>query len=467
MLINRSFLCSSVKRYQSVLAVLVFLISFVSCMNRPKSASDSQQAGLEKVLYIPEKVYGIPDSNDYENPESDFCFQHMVQSENVAIFWHKEYGDDPMANQDTTRRFDAQFALKECERFYDYYVNELKMVEKGHSVTDTFKLLVYVIGGDGGTAFGGGEEDKIGILWTPAVRINKAPYGALAHEMGHCFQYLSRAESGKGPRGAIMEMSAQYMLWHVYPEWMTFENYHLKDFMKGTHYAFLHPQNMYHSPYVLEYWSEKHGKEFFGELCRNTEKGEDPVMTYKRLNELTQEQFNDEIFDASRRFITWDLQRVKKVAHQYANQHFTKLVDDGDGWFRIDSANCPQNYGYNGIKLNVPEAGTKVELVFEGMAGTSGYSSVKPELAGWRYGFLASLENGKRVYGDMGQTASGKLTFKVPKHTEYLWLVVSGAPTEHWPLPMRWGRQKDETPDAQWPYKIKLNGTDPDKGMIL
>ena len=151
------------------------------------------------------------------------------------------------------------------------------------------------------------------------------PFGTLAHELGHSFQYISGIDAGAGPRGPIMEMSAQYMLWQVYPEWMTFENYHLVDFMKQTNYAFLHPVNMYHSPYVLEYWSEKHGKDFFGKLCHSTQKGEDPVATYKRLNNLSQDQFNDEIFDASRRFITWDLKRVEKVAHQYANQHHTKL----------------------------------------------------------------------------------------------------------------------------------------------
>lgn len=51
--------------------------------------------------------------------------------------------------------------------------------------------------------------------------MSKAPYGALAHELGHSFQYMIRADNGKGPGGPISEMSAQYMLWQVYPEWMT------------------------------------------------------------------------------------------------------------------------------------------------------------------------------------------------------------------------------------------------------
>jgi hypothetical protein len=246
---------------------------------------------------------------------------------------------------------------------------------------------------------------------------------------------------------------------------MTFENYHLVDFMKGTHYAFLHPKNMYHSPYVLEYWSNKHGIEFFGNLCRATQKDEDPVATYKRMNNLTQEQFNDEMFEASRHFITWDMPRIENVAKPYRNQHVTKLNPVDDGWYRIDSAVCPQNYGYNGIQLKVPAKGTTVEVEFKGLAGANGFSAVKVDKAGWRYGFVAYLKNGKRVYSTMFSQANGKATFKVPKNTEYLWLVISGAPSEHWPVVFGWDAPANTTPDEQWPYQIKLTGTDLDNSV--
>jgi hypothetical protein len=424
-----------------------------------------------KQLYIPAKIYRIPENNDYNNNESEYSYQRMVQSDNIAIFWNKEFGNDPGANPDEKKRFNTLEALKELERFYTFYVNNLKLVQKGNSLSDKYKILLFVIGGTEGTAFGGGIEDKVGALWTPATRMNKAPYGALAHELGHSFQFLARADNGRGPRGAIMEMSAQYLLWQVYPEWMTFENYHLVDFMKNTHYAFLHPINMYHSPYVLEYWSHKRGIEFFGNLCRATQEGEDPVMTYQRITQTNQQQFNDEIFDAARRFITWDMPRIEKAAHQYANQHTTSLQSAGEDWYKIAPTHCPQNYGYNGIKLRVPAAGTKIKLAFKGIAGAAGYSTVKTDRAGWRYGFVASLKDGSRVYSKVFSDANGTASFKVPRDTEYLWLVVSGAPTEHWPVTA--GRQrnqnnKDAQPPAeeQWPYQIKLSGTAPDESVI-
>ena len=457
-----------VNKFLIITAIAVFAIA--TGQQKTPGTTDRLQDSIKapgKELYLPSKVYRIADNNDYSSNESDYSFKRMVEGDDIAMFWHKEFGDDPTTNPNEKKRFNPKEAIKEMERFYDYYVNNLKLVQKGNSMTDKYKMVLYVLSGEGGTAFGGGTENKVGMLWTPPARLSKMPYGTLAHELGHSFQYIMRADYGTGPRGSISEMSAQYLLWQVYPEWMTFENYHLVDFMKNTHYAFLHPVNMYHSPYVFEYWSNKHGIEFFGTLSRSTQEGEDPVMTYKRITKLNQEQFNDEMFDACRRFITWDMKRIEQVASPYANQHTTTLNAVGDGLYRIAKANCPQNYGYNGIKLQVPKAGTKVELSFKGLAGKEGFNAVKTDKAGWRYGFVASKKGGDRVYSDSYKDLNGTVKFKVPKNTEYLWLVVMGAPTEHWPVAA--GRQRTEgsaPPEEQWPYEISLTGTSPDSSTI-
>lgn len=428
------------------------------------------KSALEKELYIPAKMYRVPTNNNYDSDTSEFNFTRSIQTPNLALFWSKEFGVDPTANTEVNKRFVIGEAIKECERFYDFYVNQLKFVEKGNSVTDKYKALMYVIGGAGGTAFGGGAENKIGVLWTPAARMNKAPYGALAHELGHSFQYLVHADGGwgfssssPGSRGqSIFEMTSQYMLWQVYPEWMTFENYHLKDFMKQTHYAFLHEINQYHSPYVLEYWSTKHGIDFIGKLWRNAIKGEDAVMAYKRLTSIDQKTFNDEIYDAASRFITWDMARIESVAVQYANQHQSKLTSVGGDWYQVDTNNCPQNYGYNGIKLKVPADNGKITLEFKGVAGAEGFRKINTEKAGWRYGFLAVKEDGSREYGKMNSKNIGTVTFRVPKKTKYLWLVVSGAPTDHWEH-LSDGKVEN---DEQWPYRVKLRGTEFDESVL-
>ncbi len=496
--------CFFMQVFHKAAAALAILFSvgagpLAYAQTTPAAIASTNTAGKE--VLIPKRITRVPETNDFNNPDSEFSFKHSKSTDNFVLFWAKEYGDDPLANPTTNRRFNVDEVLKESDRFYDYYVNTLKWVDKDKSFATKYKFLFFVIGGTGGTAFGGSIDDKIGAFWTPATRINRGPYGVVAHELGHSFQALGRADGAASfSGGSFHEMTSQYMLWQVYPEWMTFENYHLTAFMKATHLAFLHEDNQYHSAQVLEYWSEKHGVEFIGKMWREVKPGEDPVMTYKRLTSVTQEKFNDEIFDAARRFVTWDMPRIDSVAARYANQHTTSLTTT-NGWYQISPDKCPQNYGYNAIKLKVPPAETKVSLDFKGIAGSAGFSSVQAEKAGWRYGFLASREDGSRVYSDTFSRSPGTAEFTVPTDTKFLWLVVTGAPTDHWMHAgaRGFGRRRASTnastnattnatassitnapantnagatvtasvsANEQWPYSFKLTGTTPDDSIV-
>jgi hypothetical protein len=206
-------------------------------------------------------------------------------------------------------------------------------------------------------------------------------------------------------------------------------------------------------------------------MWREVQRGEDSVMTYQRLTGITQEQFNDEMFDAARHFVTWDMPRIEKVAARYSNQHFTSITAVTNGWYQIATNKCPQNYGYNAIQLKVPAVATKVSLEFKGIVGAECFNSVHPERAGWRYGFLASKEDGSRVYGDTYSKSPGTGEFTVPANTKFLWLIVSGAPTEHWiHVGARGGRGANASaaaiPNEQWPYQFKLTGTSPVDSIV-
>jgi hypothetical protein len=449
-------------------AALSFVLAAAPLAKAQSDQPASAPASPGKEVLLPEGISRVPDDNDFDDPESEFCHARSKSTDNFVLFWAKEYGDDPAANEVEDRRFDVDAVLSECERFFDYYVNTLKWVDKDSSLAAKYKFLIFVFGGRSGTAFGGAIDDKIGALWTPAVRIHRAPYGVLAHELGHSFQAILRADGGNGFRGgSIYEMTSQYMLWQVYPEWMTFENYHLVDFMKATHLAFLHEANMYHTAYHLEYWSDKHGVEFIGRLWRDAQRGEDPVLAYQRITGVTQDQFNDEMFDAARRFVTWDMPRIEAVAARYANQHTTSLVAGDDGWYTIAAEKCPQNYGYNAIQLTVPDAEATVSLEFEGLAGAEGFEGAQPEKAGWRYGFVASLDDGSRAYSETFADAPGTAEFTVPANARFLWLVVMGAPTEHW---VREGRRRresnDESNEEQWHYRFRIDGAAPHESTL-
>ncbi|MEE2770617.1 MAG: DUF6055 domain-containing protein [Bacteroidota bacterium] len=439
---------------QVVFFTLIILMVF-GCKNQQENAEIATKV-VNKKLIIPEQVWMVPDSNDYEDPESIYSFSRFRESENIAIFWDKEYGNDPAQNDERSKTFNVDSLVMEGERFFKYYVEELQFLEKGKSTTDTTKILMYVFGGENGTAYGSGK-DSIGMIWSPAVRIHQPPYGALAHELGHSFQYLTGADGHFGFKngGSIWEMTSQWILWQVYPNWIEFENYHLQAFLDNTYRAFLHEENMYHSPFVLEYWSTLHGKTFIGELWRSSKKGEDPVLTYQRLTNINQETFNDEIFDAARRFVTWDLPRIDKVSRKYANIHHSALSALENGWYEIAEKEAPQNYGYNAIALDVPEDGDAV-VYFEAITESEKFHIVKPEIAGWRYGFLAVTEDGERHYSEVYSAPENKVSFKIPENTRHLWLVVSGAPKEHSIHKIDGNPGNDE----QWPYRLKFENTD-------
>jgi hypothetical protein len=437
----------TLRNYLKLSAIMMALAIMSPLPGQQESATQTPatQAGPQtKELYLPAQINRVPAGNDFKNPESDYSFSRMLEGPDAAVFWHKMYGDDPTKNPDENLTFDPKRILAEVERFIDYYINEMEYVKKGSSISDKYKVLIFIFEAQGpsGTAFGGGIENKVGAFWAPAGRVHREPYGVVAHELAHSFQFMSRLDSGTGAGGG--EMAAQYFLWQVLPEWQTFENYHLSgrgadNFMDQTHLAFMHSGNQYHSPYVFEYWSYKHGLKFWGDLNRDTKPGEDVVTTYKRMQGLSQDQFNDEMFDAVRRFITWDMPRIQQTSKPYRNQHRSALIADKDGWFRIDPSLVPQNYGYNGIKLEVPKAGTQVKLEFKGIAGTDGYSSRSLELAGWRYGFVAYRRDETRVYSDTWKDSEAAESFTVPEDTEYLWLVVMGAPEDHFPVAGRRG----------------------------
>jgi len=412
-------------------------------------------AGAGKTVYLPKNLSTVPEGNNFNDNNSEYSNKRSYQSANFVMYWSKEYGDNPMANQDISKRFDIKRLLIESERFYAYYAKTLKVIIEGRSISDKHKIIFLITGGENNTAYAWGGEDKVGILWTPASRINKEPYGVIAHELGHVFQFFANIDHNKTSfNGTINEMGAQYLLWQVYPEWTTFENFHLKDFVKNSYKAFLHPDNAYHSPFLLEYWSEKHGKHFYGKMLREVEKNEDPVETYKRITQINQDQFNNEVFEAASKFVTWDLKRIEQTTKQYANQHSTILKPMADSWYRISSENCPENYGYNAIKLNIPKVGNMITAQLRGIVGTEGFTNSNPSNAGWHFGFVAYNKDGTRFYGKIQSENEQLIPFKVPEETTNLWLVVSGAPKNHNKL-----KRNSESQD-QWPYEVKVNGAE-------
>src|ERR1051326_6602030 len=91
----------------TVAAVAIFSLGAAPLANaQTNRAAISIHSGGKEVL-IPERIDRVPRDNDFNNPDSEYSFKHSKSTDNFILFWAKEYGDDPMTNAITNRRFDV------------------------------------------------------------------------------------------------------------------------------------------------------------------------------------------------------------------------------------------------------------------------------------------------------------------------------------------------------------------------
>lgn len=427
-----------------------------------------------KQLVFPDGVVNQK-PEDFQKRESKFNVNYMIEGPNVAVLYEKTWGNDPEGNK---LPLDRKKALEYAEDIYAWMINEAGFANWTTSKAAKYKLLVFVHYSTEGGAVGYGRDD-VGILEVkqPGImNVNKYGLpGVLQHEIMHSFQYITHYDGGYnyGWSGPIYEMTSQWSLFHRWADWTDLEYNHFQDFMKGYYKAFMHEDNQYHSPYVLAYWEWKRPRMVSKLWQGNIEAdNQDPVQTYKRLNNLSQEAFNDEMFDCVSRLVTWDLSdRIKETNEHQIGKHQYKLTSiNSQGLYRIAPENAPQNYGYNCISLKVPAAGSKVSVDFVGLLDVTGYKIQKRQYAGWRYGFVALKNNGERVYGEMNKEQKKTISFTVPEGTKGLWFVVMGAPTEHWKhIKNQTDNSGNITKDNEnnWPWQMKLTGTEPIEAVKL
>ena len=227
------------------------------------------------------------------------------------------------------------------------------------------------------------------------------------------------------------------MLWQVNPDWLTDENYHFEAFKKLTHKAYLHLENIYHSPYVIQWWSDLHGRKSIAELYRQGRIGEDPVMTYKRMYGLSQSAFCDEMFRGYQHLVNFDFKHARQQTRKYACTFNTVLEKSGD-W--LCPKDIPEEYGFNAILLD-----DQVNL-------QSRSFSLRIKGDNLRYGFVGITPDGKELYSDVNAT-----TFTVPKgqSLQHLYLIVMGAPLQHQQIPMPMEHNPEPKSQLhQFPYEF-------------
>ena len=390
----------------------------------------------QKKLYIPKDLQGM----NLKADTSKWSLNRSIETDDLIFMWERGFGND-VSNPPQLKGHDMSFNLlnlrDRIQTFYHFFRDTLGFVTPNYqSKADHYKMMVMVNYSLDGTAYGGTYDNFIGALWVAPNRIQDTKMNCMAHELGHSFQAQIMADSiGQCWGGTgFFEMASQWMLWQVNPDWITDENYHFEAFKTLTHKAFLHMDNIYHSPYVLQWWSDLHGRQFIAELFRQGVIGEDPVMTYKRMNGLSQSAFCDEIFRGYQHLVNFDFTHAYKETRQYAATFNTELEACSNGWLRPKS--LPEGYGFNAIKLD-DLVNLNSPVFHLHLRGNQ-----------LRYGFVGITTNGESIYSDVNAT-SFTSNGQPLKH---LYLIIMGAPEHHADVITH-----GNTPEyKQYPYEFQV-----------
>ena len=465
---------TSLKLYNATLTLGYSTKTYTSLI--PTDAADMMFTDPGRYLLKP-NTYG---GTDYlnENATSGYNFAHSVETEHYAVFWDVRYGDDPKKIQypGDGNVANANTVASICEKCWDKYV-ELGFMVPGESTTDKWKIQLYIPYQSEWRADASGTDGanggKTGIGHFNPWAANARGGHTVAHEVGHTFQYLVHADvawdhgfdygygaNASGYNG-WWESCADWQAYKVYPERQFSDGEYFEAYMRKTHMNFMHEDMRYDNCFFQDWWCEKHGADFIGRMWRESVRPEDPIEAYMRMCGLTLEEFTDEQFDGCMHMATFDIESVRSRAASKVNNanpyptHLKKVTGETNT-YRVDSAYCPQNFGFNVINMKPATAGTEIKANFKGIVGTTGYRIIRKVSAGWRFAFVALKTNGERVYGEVGsakyQTPEGSVTFTVPSGCKKLYFVVMGAPTSYWRHP--W--DEDPSNDEQWPYEVQF-----------
>lgn len=433
-------------------------------------------------------------SNDFTNEISTYCFQRSAESEHFVVFWAKglkKQSNGNLTGGASSSVCNVNTLLNNAEKIWDVYVGDLGFLVPGRSTTDKVKIEMFVVNQSEWRADGSGTD---GTVWTAGSGTTKTAKSqkvglfhcnawaasdnvTVAHEIGHTFQYLVSADLGMthGLNYVLGDNSKGNEWWEDCANWQAHKVYPAQQFSTNWgnnqnmhHLNIIHEDARYNNCYYQDWWCQQHGLNTIGRIWREATRPEDPIQAYMRIFGLNDSTFADEQFEGYAHIAAMDIESWKTYGQSLIGSEQQRLTEASEAivqshlggeteWWVVQPDFCPQNYGYNANPLKVPAAGTVVTATFKGLVGATGYRSIYPERAGWRYGFVTYSSDGARTYSPIGRKAEGEVSITIPEKCSHLWFVVMGAPTKWWTH--SW--DDDPSNDEQWPYAVKFTGSDP------
>lgn len=288
-----------------------------------------------------------------------------------------------------------------------------------------------------------------------------------------------------GLGNALWEQCAQWQASQDYPE-DAFAWYHRETWAKNCHRAFENEWFRYQSYWFLTNVKELHGQDAVGKVWNNAVQPDDFIDCYLRLFlDGDVGRLNDELYRYASHAATFDFDGFREILPDewrdcYA-PCFYPVNDNPDApdAFQIGYASCPDETGFNVLPIPADRyvPGEPVAIRFTALPVgaptapgdpgevrrggnsddvefvTKNYNSPRPDVVpDHRYGFVALLKDGSRVYGPMNRGGVNVVEFKAPADAERLYFVVAGAATKHY----RHVWNEKESDDIQLPYRIEF-----------
>ncbi len=455
-----------------VLLVLTLLVNFLPVNSRAEGAFYQSLENADM---------------DYYDASSRWSFARSMETEHYYIFWEEAFGDDPNGEKvPEALRVDVQDLAEKLETFYATETKTLGFDDI--QAINGYKLQVYLLYTTDWVATGSGYDNQIGALWVSPSTCQ--PVGSvIAHEVGHCFQYLvycrqlAEGQEDNNARGfrysyqnglgnAFWELSAQWQSWQDYPE-EQFTDYEMETWFENYFRSFENEWTRYQNYWLITYFAETYGTDWLSTIWKASRADEDALACHLRVNlHGDLEQLYRELYDYAAHAVTFDFSFARPYTADWQGRYDAALCETGDGWQQITYANTPEAGGFSAVKLAIPEDGV-LQIDFEGIQPGSTLAEDDPGLcitdasgntetvhtynawdgtAGWRYGVAALLADGNRDYSPMYSDAKGNVTYTVPENTELLYFVVLGAPETY--VPHVW--DETEKTDVQMPYRFRI-----------
>jgi hypothetical protein len=388
----------------------------------------------QKEIYIP---------NEWQQPNGlDYSYDRSSESGNFIIFWGPLAGDDPtQAPSDIA--FDPQFILSTAEELYKFYIDTLQFVQDDEGLLSEYKIILVMLHtwtGLEGWAFGGNYDGTVGAMWMHPHAASSGP--TFAHEFTHTLQnYAWMLNPGHG----FIDNSYVGFFWEAHAEFMALQKYpsvalqfDMARWLNTCHFHWSSTRHHYQAFVFLQYIKEKDGISMINRMWNESNIGEHPLQTYKRLKGINQQALNDMFGEYAMRNVSWDYEigdllreRVSTLESKFISHptYIPEAIDTSLGWYKIPNHLAPQDYGYNIIRLYPKEvqgcARRVVRVRLDGQTLLPG-----SEQAGWRFGLVAVNVNQQPRYSNLFSSGE-EILFEMNNNESELYLVVSGAPQFH------------------------------------